>query len=461
MKLKQPLNRLYELKVIGAAVLAAAFAVVPILAQQDGKTAVDNLLNGNKATPTPKKNPTPKIKPSPGNTGRPTGGRPTGGGTVAAVPGVPQRFRVVFNTGATGVEILANNESIGVSDKNGKLTAYVEQGEHLISARKYEQDLFDPKTIKVSNKETSFNVSAEVAKGLDKVREPDGNTVAAKPDKIEPDVTAQPVVDSRAILEAYADPQKSDTLRVEDWQAVYEQSRQKLALGNTENDIEGLFAFAQGQIEMSNKNMVKAVNSFSAATVFLPKSEIVYYGLGNAHFISGNENEAIAAFSKAIQFNNKFALPHKKLGDLYLLQKRTKEAALQYQAAKASGMDTPELTLKLAEIQIRNGNCTAAVKELEELQEKAPTAGVYIALSDCHIKQKRAVSAIETLNKAIALDPSATMAYYKVGNIYYEQKEYGKAKESFERAMTLDPEGKEIDLKEVQKMIENARKKMR
>ena len=212
---------------------------------------------------------------------------------MAAVPSVPQRFRVVFNTGATGVEILANNESIGVSDKNGKLTAYVEQGEHLISARKYEKDLFDPKTIKVSSKETSFNVSADVAKGLDSLPPQNDNTaVTPNVGKIEPQVVTPPVVDAQAILEAYADPQKTDAIRLEDWQAVYEQSRQKLALGNTENDIEGLFAFAQGQIEMSNKNMVKAVNSFSAATVFLPTSGIVYYGLGRT------KNSAICICSK-------------------------------------------------------------------------------------------------------------------------------------------------------------------
>lgn len=491
MKLKQPLNKLYELKVIGAAVLTIALAASSVAAQptpkrQDGGTAVDKLLNpssGKSQSPTNNPSATnPKGKgkgkgKSGGTTTTGTGSGKTGktgktgsggGGVTASNPAVPQRQRVVFNTGAIGIEILANNESIGTSDKNGKLTAYVALGEHQISARKYEQDLFSPIVIKVSNKETSFNVAENVAKGLDAVnpQPPRGGeeTAATKtpPETTTPAAAALPrPVDAQAILDAYADPQKTDSITLDDWQAVYEQMRQNLALGETKNDIEGLYAFAQGQIELAGNNLVKAVNKFSAATVFLPDSSIAFYGLGNAHFVAGNEGEAIGAYNKAIQLNGKSALPHKKLGDLYLLQKRNKEAANHYTIAKRLGMGTSELRLKIAETQIENGKCSEAIKELEELEKEAPTAGVYIALSDCHIKQKRAVSAIEKLNKAIGMEPNSVLAHLKIGDIYFEQKEFGKAKEAFERAFSLDPDGKIVDREELQEKIERTLKRLR
>lgn len=359
---------------------------------------------------------------------------------------------VLFTTGALAVEIWDDGKLIGISDKTGKLTKLLASGEHQIFARKYDKDLFKPVKIVVNQEQNNFDFSADIAKAIDEI----GQSQVAD-NKIE-DNDPQPV-DANAILKNYQNPQKTASVTPKDWQAIYDQCRRQGAIGNTNNDVEALSSFAQGQIELSLGNRQKALSLFSAAALYSPNSPIIHYGLGSAQVTAGNINEALTSLGKTIKLDGKFALAYKEIGKIYQDQGKFKEAASAYQQAQKLGDNTPDLRLKVAETQIKNKNCGAAVKELEILQTESPSLGGLMALSNCYIEQKRPVSALEALEKAIELDPKSAEAQYRIGVIYLKQKEYGKAKQSLERALALDADGKTVNRRELQELIEKAQKR--
>ncbi|MEP6923863.1 MAG: tetratricopeptide repeat protein [Pyrinomonadaceae bacterium] len=359
---------------------------------------------------------------------------------------------VVFTTGALEVELWSDGKLIGISDKTGKLTKLMAGGEHQIFARKYDKDLFKPLKITVTQEQNNFDFSADIAKAVDEIGQ--SQTTDNKIEENDP----QPV-DANAILKNYQDPQTTDSVTRNDWQSIYDQCRRQGAIGNTNNDIEALSSFAQGQIELSLGNRQKALSLFSAAALYSPNSPIIHYGLGIAQVSAKNINAAATSFDKTIKLDNKFSLAYKERGRIYQDQGRIKEAATYYQQAQKLGDNTPELRLKFAETQIKNKNCAAAVKELEILRTESPSLIGLMALSNCYVEQKRPVSAIETLRKAIELDPNSAEAYYQIGVIYLKQKEYSKAKQSLEKALILDADGKAVNRRELQALIAKAQKR--
>lgn len=377
--------------------------------------------------------------------------RKTKSNKAPAVPKVDERQPVTFLIGASGVEVLVDGKLLSASDQNGKLKAWVAPGERLVTARKFDKELFPPTTIQVSAEKDTFDFSADIAKKLEEIKQEQLAEDARRASEAKR-------VDVKTVLEKYRDPNESDRITPEDWTSVYEQTRASMMIGNTENDVEALFSFAQGQIELAVGNKPKAVNLFSAATVFLPNSAMMHYALGKANLESNNLPAAATAFNRAIQLDPKYVLAYKGLGDIALAQNKTKEAATYFQQAQNLGMTTAELRLKIAETQIKNKNCAAAIKELDVLARESPNTNVLMALSDCHLVQDRAVSAIEALKKAIELDQNSALAHFKIGKIYLEQKEFGNAKESLERALALDT-AERLNRKELQNLIKRAQKR--
>lgn len=366
---------------------------------------------------------------------------------------VEERQQVTFKTGAVDVEIWSNGKKLGISDKAARLTASLGDGEHLVVARKYDQNLFESIKIVVSSKQNSFDFSAEIAKAVDNLRQT--TQIVPVANKIN---DPQPV-DANAVLRTYQDPQTTDSITVKDWQAVYDQCRSSVELGNNNNNVEALCLFAQGQIELSLENRPKAISLFRGAVTMLPNSPILHYGLGVAHGAAGDAIEATNSFAKVIKLDNKFALAYQELGKIYQAQNKIKEAANYFQQAVRLGVNSPDLRLWIVENQIKNKDCSAVIKELESLSKDAPSVRGLTALSDCYIEQKRAHSAIEVLGKAIELEPKSAVPHYRVGIIYLKQKEFSKAKDSFERAAELDPEGKTINRKELKDLSEKAQKR--
>jgi tetratricopeptide (TPR) repeat protein len=401
---------------------------------------IEDMVNGGK--PQPQKTAAPKKKTS-ADAPKPASPivkqqRKRKKKETASTVKIDQRRQVVIKTGATGVEVWLDNKKLGVSDNAGKIFAWLSDGEHQIFARKYNKNLFETAKILVAESKAEFDFSAQVAKSLDEISQAQIAENAAKRNQPQ-------AIDPIALLVNYQDPEKNALISVSEWQTLYDQTRARMKTGVSDKNVEAILSFSQGQIEMANGNAAKAVTLFDSAIVFLPSSPQFYYALGMAQLLANDLQQALTAFQKAVQLNPKYALAYKEIADIYWRQGKMKEAAAAFYQAAQFGAKTPEVHLRIAEIEIKNKNCATATKELEFLQANAANLPIFLSLADCYAEKKRPLSAIETLQKAVEIAPDSALARFRLGLILNKQKEYDKAKAELQKALELDAAGKTIN----------------
>jgi tetratricopeptide (TPR) repeat protein len=111
---------------------------------------------------------------------------------------------------------------------------------------------------------------------------------------------------------------------------------------------------------------------------------------------------------------------------------------------------------------VRRGHYAEASKVVEEVCKRWFATGDLVALSfykaDYYLIEKKFDLAIEYATKAISLDPKDWESYELRGDIYYENKEYGKALEDYRKAFELNDVGMKNELA---KKIEEAETKLR
>ncbi|HXH70095.1 MAG TPA: tetratricopeptide repeat protein, partial [Pyrinomonadaceae bacterium] len=225
--------------------------------------------------------------------------------------------------------------------------------------------------------------------------------------------------------------------------------------------IEAQRWFASGQIELANQNYNYASASFKKAIEFMPKSALPFYGLGNTYLADNQPAEALKELQQAIRLEPKMAMAYKKIGDAQRLLKNKKEALAAYKNAIQLGYAVPETRYWLGVMLLENERTKEGVGQLEELAESAPTAEIYVALGDAYQQLKKNVSAVEFYRKAVESKPELAVAYFKLGSIYLSEREYPKAKGSFEKAVELDPNGKTFNLSDAKKKIREATSKIK
>lgn len=63
----------------------------------------------------------------------------------------------------------------------------------------------------------------------------------------------------------------------------------------------------------------------------------------------------------------------------------------------------------------------------------------YYRLSQVQLEQGKTLQAIESVDKALKLDPENAEAHYLLGFIHYQQSEYKEAEKEFKKALKLNP----------------------
>jgi tetratricopeptide (TPR) repeat protein len=372
---------------------------------------------------------------------------------------------VTFLTGGAGVEIWSGKKKLGVSDKNARLQVEVKSGNHQIMLKKGGKTLGQVRTVNVSVTQNIINFFPANQNGnLTQAFMPLETTKSEPNNQSSRNETNNGsnnrLIDVAEVLMAYQDPKKTREIPVEAWQLIYFQNMREMVNGNVTNVLQSQTAFAEGQIELANGGIVKAINAFSAATVFTPTSGLAFYGLGNARYADKQYTEAANAYRRAIQLEPKFSLAYEHLADSQVFLNRTKESIKNYQTAIELGNNAPDVRLKLAQSLMREKEWEKAVGELEKLQKDAPSEEVFIALGDSYHKLNRELSAIEAYEKATKANPKSAIAYHRLGMFLLEQKEYEKAKAALQRALDLDPEGKTINRPQVQTTVNKTDKKI-
>lgn len=81
---------------------------------------------------------------------------------------------------------------------------------------------------------------------------------------------------------------------------------------------------------------------------------------------------------------------------------------------------------------------------------------MYVAIAECHENLKQPLSAYRAYATATRIDPSSAVAYARLGDLLYGQKEYHEAKEAYERALALDTTGERINRQQTRRQADAA-----
>lgn len=367
---------------------------------------------------------------------------------------------VTFVAKEPSVEVWLNDKLIGYTDNRFQLSKKLAQGEYSLMAKNKRQIFLPTRRINVSPAQTSFKLFIETAEtpkppppAMEKKQPP-------KEEKSELEEALEISNKVKKILEDYVNPETTDSITPEDWQLVFQAAQLGQLQGYTAVQIEAQRWFASGQIELSQKQFANALTAFNKAQEFMPKSPLPFYALGDTYLANNQLNDAVKLYQRALQLDPKFAAAYKKFGDTQRLLHKDKEAIAAYKNAVSFGYKTPETRYWMGTLMLENKQIEPALEILEEVAKEMPRAEVFISIGSGYEKLKRDVSAIEYYLKAVEIDPNSAVAYYKLANVYLNQRENDKAKNALEKAIALDPNGKHLNRLEAQKKLREVSSKL-
>ncbi len=121
------------------------------------------------------------------------------------------------------------------------------------------------------------------------------------------------------------------------------------------------------------------------------------------------------------------------LASSYYAMGKYKEALDLLSKIEEKAEKYPQIKMMIADCYQKIGNYEKAIEKYQKLEE----AEKWIRIGDCYYKMKKLKSAIDSYKKAVEENEELKpIAYEKIGKLYFEIKDYGKAVEYFDKSGT-------------------------
>ena len=151
----------------------------------------------------------------------------------------------------------------------------------------------------------------------------------------------------------------------------------------------------------------------------------------------------VAALERAARTNPNSDEAHYKLAVAYIEANRYAPAIVQLKEAIRLNPDSAESHYKLGVVYSYTNRFEEALKELKQSVTVDPgywnNDEAYFGIGSINLKLKRYREAIEPLEEATRLAPSAADAHLSLGTAHFMLREYAEALDSFSRAVEINP----------------------
>ena len=347
-------------------------------------------------------------------------------------------------------------ERIGRTNDEGQLVIHLPKGKHEIVASRQGARILRQQ-IKVEPDSKTFMFNLALPQPVKKEEE-----VAAAPpvEEVKPPEPVKPPVDFDEVVARFTGA-KGEQPTADEWK---EAQAQKAAALEKEPDNKRLSAeslLAEGQLAYLRGDYPTALVSFKKAVLASPDYAAAQYGLGNAYLATNQPGEAYSAYGRAITLSKEMAPAYKGAGDALTRLGRTKEATFYFDRAKGLGQTLPTNTSLTKGRELKGRKRWAdAVKEFEDVAAREPSADVFIDIGDCYVGLEQPFSAAKAYQKATELDAKNALAYYKLGEVMFSEREFASAMESYERALALDTTGTSFNRAKARARADEAAKKL-
>lgn len=159
-------------------------------------------------------------------------------------------------------------------------------------------------------------------------------------------------------------------------------------------------------------------------------------------------SEAISLLEEAIQLEKNFPDAYEALGILYSRHGRIEEAIQLMQTLAKLEPDNIMAHTNLSRFYVAKGLIEEAEREQNEarrlswkaeLKAKKAKGEAIPAEADEEAARKFREQKIENYKKVIELDPNDVLGYFSLATTYFDGKMYGPARETFEKAVKVNP----------------------
>lgn len=185
-------------------------------------------------------------------------------------------------------------------------------------------------------------------------------------------------------------------------------------------------------------NYNEAVNNYNRALKKDKKNYLIYYNRGIAYFYLQNFKKAIKDYSRSIKLNGNFPDAHINRGLAYMLSKSNGKSMADF--TRAIALDTVSYTAYYNRgiLYYNLGKYPEAERDLKRsmrIKSDYVNAEIYIGL--IRFQQRNYQGAADIFSHCISVDPGMAIAYFNRGlaNARLEKKD--QACEDFQRAFEL------------------------
>jgi tetratricopeptide (TPR) repeat protein len=169
-----------------------------------------------------------------------------------------------------------------------------------------------------------------------------------------------------------------------------------------------------------------------------PRSSLLWQLLGVAR--AGQQLDALAAFSMAVECAPGDAAAHLNLGNALARRGRLEEAAASYQRAIEADPELAEAHVNLGELWLECGRTADALASCERALRISPdSAQAHHNLAKVLARLGRFDEALRSCRRAIAISPGSAEAHHTLGNSLLALAHAQEAIASFQRALQLKP----------------------
>ncbi len=166
-----------------------------------------------------------------------------------------------------------------------------------------------------------------------------------------------------------------------------------------------------------------------------------YYNRGYLRYITGNKQEAISDFDKAIAINPQFPLAYYNRGTAKYDLSNKQEAISDFDKAIAINPQLAEAYLSRSGAKLALGNNQGAISDSDRAIAINPQlAGAYMNRGSAKLALGNKQEAISDFDRAIAINPQVAEAYYNRGGAKYALGNTQEAISDFDKAIAINPQ---------------------
>ena len=187
--------------------------------------------------------------------------------------------------------------------------------------------------------------------------------------------------------------------------------------------------------EYSEKGeLKKAVVEYKNVMQLDPQDDGVFYELGEAYVKLKQGNEALGAFGRAASINPDNMKAQLKVGQLFLLGRKTEEARKKAELVLEKSPENIEGLMLLSGVQMQEKDIDGAAKTIERAAAIDPNQfNVQLSLARIYFLKKDFGQAEKAYKKAIELEAASRVSYIELARIYGIRGEWEKAEAAFKK----------------------------